>query len=343
MSDSVQIFFAYLTQGLRDSILGAFKVYKIHQEQKAHQAVELKVKEESQYISALARRRADRSIKQKEIKTVKQTSIIERILLCCALNGGVFMLSIFLFDVFFLQTLHFVTQFIFDGSETHSIVWSWISSILSWTFNALWILPLFVLSKIINSLWFQDIADAAYKRTRGRPQLIPSFGRIIADILFSLLLQSLFLIQGMLASFLPIPAIGNIISMLHMCLLYSLYAFEYKWFNMGWEVNKRLAFIECNWPYFAGFGLPLALLTYMISSFVLSGCVFAILFPLFIIGGNEADLNPLHYDYPFRIFSPVISLSDGIFRIFINKSKSSSSNKNLSSDGTGTSTTFATS
>ena len=41
------------------------------------------------------------------------------------------------------------------GSATHNVVWAWIGPLLSWTFGALWILPLFVLSKIVNSLWFQ--------------------------------------------------------------------------------------------------------------------------------------------------------------------------------------------
>lgn len=40
----------------------------------------------------------------------------------------------------------------------------------------------------------QDIADAAYRKKRGRPQL-PSLGKAVADILFSLLLQGLFLLQ----------------------------------------------------------------------------------------------------------------------------------------------------
>ena len=39
--------------------------------------------------------------------------------------------------------------------------------------------------------------------------------------------------QGMLASLLPIGALGHFVYMLHVCLLYSMYAFEYKWFNMG--------------------------------------------------------------------------------------------------------------
>ena len=40
-----------------------------------------------------------------------------------------------------------------------------------------------------------------------------------------------FLFQAVVVSFLPI--LGPLISLGHMCLLYSLYTFEYKWVNMG--------------------------------------------------------------------------------------------------------------
>lgn len=46
-----------------------------------------------------------------------------------------------------------------------------------------------------SSTFFQDIADAAYKYSRGRPQLLPSISKMIADMLFSMVIQALFLVQ----------------------------------------------------------------------------------------------------------------------------------------------------
>jgi len=91
--------------------------------------------------------------------------------------------------------------------------------------------------------------------------------KLIADTFFSILVQALFLGQGMLVSQIPLPPLGDILALIHMCLLYALYAFEYKWYNMGWELHKRLTFIEGNWPYFLGFGMPLAVLTQLASSY----------------------------------------------------------------------------
>lgn len=107
---------------------------------------------------------------------------------------------------------------------------------------------------------FQDIADSAYKVRKGQPQLSFSFSVFIADTLFSLLVQTLFLIQSMVVNLLPFNYV-SVVCNFHLCLLYSLYSFEYKWCNMGWELHKRLTYIETNWPYFVGFGTIMTILT----------------------------------------------------------------------------------
>lgn len=107
------------------------------------------------------------------------------------LNGGIFLLSILFFDYLLLPTLKYVITY-FVGSSS---VWHYVQFTLSRTFDVMWVLPLFVLSKIINTIFFQDIADAAYEFRKGRPTLIPSISMLIADVLFSLLVQALFLFQ----------------------------------------------------------------------------------------------------------------------------------------------------
>ena len=72
-------------------------------------------------------------------------------------------------------------------------------------------------------------------------------------------METFFLVQAfVMKSLLPIPVLANFFYFLHLCLLYALYSFEYKWFNMGWDVTKRLAAVESSWPYYFGFGIPLA-------------------------------------------------------------------------------------
>ncbi|XP_033641076.1 etoposide-induced protein 2.4-like [Asterias rubens] len=318
MTDSMKLIISDLCHGMRDAVLGALFIFRVDAEINALAEEKKRRQEEKR------RETQRRPIPVREKKESEQ-KVMQRILQCCLLNGGVFWLSIVAFNSLVLPTLQFTTQSILGisgQSLSNTTVWAWMGPMMSYTFSALWVLPLFVLSRAVSSLWFQDIADAAYRKSRGRPQL-PNLSELIADLLFSVIVQALFLIQSMLVSLVPIPGVGQVLSLLHLCLLNSLYAFEYKWFNMGWKVHRRLSLIELNWPYFFGFGLPLAVLTSLPSSYVIRGCLFSILFPLFIISGNEAVTPSQPCDFPLHIFSLVVEIANRMFHRTVHRPKTS--------------------
>lgn len=88
----------------------------------------------------------------------REPKVLKRTLQCCALNGGVFWCSLYVFECGLLPLLKYLLTVLFGhSSSTGKSLWSWIKLFLSWTFGAFWVLPLFLLSKIVNSLWFQVI------------------------------------------------------------------------------------------------------------------------------------------------------------------------------------------
>ena len=113
-----------------------------------------------------------------------EPNIIERTIKCCLLNGGVFAVSIVLFDNIFLPFVKTVLFIVLAGSQQRCVcvlnikimmlftiiyhfradaVWGYTEPILSVAFSTLWVLPFFLLSKIVNAIWFQDIADLAFR------------------------------------------------------------------------------------------------------------------------------------------------------------------------------------
>ncbi|XP_055330949.1 etoposide-induced protein 2.4 homolog [Paramacrobiotus metropolitanus] len=301
----LQVLARSFVHGLHDSIVGFVSFYKLDQvaaksEKEEHRNV---------VLTELQRRRAEKQPKKLEKKD-EPPKIRKRILQCCLLNGGVFLASIFVFNHMILPILEIVTHLMLGHEEgIRSTVWSWLSFMSSWLFKFLWILPLFILSKVVSFIWFQDIADAAYVKVHRKPSAMRvSLGTLIADLLFSLLIQTLFLCQAQLTSVLPIPAMAQFLSIFHISLLNAFYAFEYKWLNMGWEVNERLHYVESRWTYFMGFGLPLALATFLADNYWIGGCIFSVLFPLLIVSANSA--SPASQEAPFVL--PVFALVSGL-------------------------------
>lgn len=266
-------------------------------------------------VDNLAKRRALQRRKN-ESNTNRDDStepkILERTLKCCVLNGCVFWFSIILFENVLLPI---IKALIYLCLGTSSGDWLWMSvfPVLSVTFATLWVLPFYLLSKFVNAIWFADIADTAFRHSGpdSRPRTMNTISIAIADTVFSVFVETIFLVQAKVClTFVPI--LGSFINFFHLCLLHSLYCFEYKWFNQGLELHKRLSFIEINWPYFLGFGLPLAVITSWPSSLVVSGCVFSIFFPLFIVSGNQAQVVTCDKQIEFRIFHPTVVISNAI-------------------------------
>ncbi|CAH1707493.1 unnamed protein product [Chironomus riparius] len=305
--ESLKIMSYSIFDGFIDSIKNIYVIFYI--DKTINQKLE-KVNDQNSQQSA--KKKAN---KEKEKSKEKKSNVAFRVFQCCALNGGLFLLSILFFYNLLLPFLKLViTHFTEPG------IWTYINSILSWIFSCIWVVPLFLLSKIFNFFWFQDIADATYEFRRGKRTLIPSISLLLADVVFSLIIQTLFILQGTFISY--IPYLGRVLCFIHICLLYSLYSFEYKWFNQGYELHRRLKLVEYNWPYYIGFGLYLGLLTELSDSFIVKGCIFSMFFPLLII--SSIDSAPTQrIDFPIPFFSLVVALPNS----FVNRKLKSISNR----------------
>lgn len=86
----------------------------------------------------------------------RESKVLKRVLECCALNGGVFYSSMVIFDAVLLPLLRILlTKMLGENSGIGLTVWSWMQPALSILFGTIWVMPLFFLSRIVNSLWFQ--------------------------------------------------------------------------------------------------------------------------------------------------------------------------------------------
>jgi len=149
-----------------------------------------------------------------------------------------------------------------------------------------WLYPIYALSFLLNTLWYQDIADLAYLRQVGKPK--PTTVRVsqrIADEIYRIFLILVYLVE--ISLWLLIPYIGQFIAFLKICWLYGFYCFEYRWINQGWMLQKQLDYFEEHWAYFIGFGTPCTLVTFFVTTLVSNG-LFALIFPLLIIMANRA-------------------------------------------------------
>ncbi|KAI8367665.1 etoposide-induced protein 2.4-domain-containing protein [Radiomyces spectabilis] len=138
----------------------------------------------------------------------------------------------------------------------------------------------------LNSTFYGQIAEKAYQTQTSRSNNRQGSSGIANTVqsMASTVYTIIFYINcGVFASLLrSIPTVGTLLSFLANCFIMSYYCFEYKWVYYGWTMEQRLLFVEQNWAYFLGFGLPGTVLTYFLSP-LRSGAVFSLIYPSYVI------------------------------------------------------------
>ncbi|DBA02885.1 TPA: LOW QUALITY PROTEIN: hypothetical protein N0F65_005912, partial [Lagenidium giganteum] len=213
-----------------------------------------------------------------------------RLCACFVLNGLIFLGSIFFFDRVVIPVIHLFGEILhhslaYETSQAESVR-DRIDGFVFFLYQALWMYPIYCISFILNTIWYQEIADdGTFLQLHGKPSPVP-VADMIRDELYRAILVAFFLTQTVLSYLFPIA--GPACSFIHLSWLYSLYCYEYKWSLAGWSLERRLTHLERNWAYFAGFGSPFTLATFFVPNFVSKG-IFALLFPVFLLQAIVCD------------------------------------------------------
>eukprot|EP01122_Echinamoeba_exundans_P005351 TRINITY_DN15518_c0_g1_i1.p1 TRINITY_DN15518_c0_g1~~TRINITY_DN15518_c0_g1_i1.p1 ORF type:complete len:404 (-),score=49.24 TRINITY_DN15518_c0_g1_i1:130-1341(-) len=216
------------------------------------------------------------------IKALKKKEIRSLVWNCLFLNLFIFLGSNLLYSYALTPFFNWLTT---SDSEDISNVVLWIKWIMDFFWMALWVFPVYVLSFLLNGMWYDKISEIVYKdyprREEPAAKDTEMYGMLV-DQVQKITLMWFFVLIGILWSF--VPYIGLPISFVYSSWLYSLYCFEYRWAvlypNRSPALN--LESMEYYYLYYGGFGAPFAITVGLFPILIGNG-VFAFLFPAFII------------------------------------------------------------
>ncbi|GLC43313.1 hypothetical protein PLESTF_000416800 [Pleodorina starrii] len=182
-------------------------------------------------------------------------------------------------------------------------------------YQGLWLLPVYLVTMLVSCGIYNDIARTAYMVKQQQQQLqqqrtggqaaaghrpvgqSPAGGggggglENVAQEVYRVVLFCVFFAEVSTVG--RLPYVGQALNVLLLSWLYAYYCYDYKWGLQGVHLTERLAYFERRWAFFAGFGLPMALSTVLLS-FYQGAAVLAILFPVYILVSCDSDVNAVH-------------------------------------------------
>eukprot|EP00033_Pygsuia_biforma_P003757 GCRY01004116.1.p1 GENE.GCRY01004116.1~~GCRY01004116.1.p1 ORF type:complete len:317 (+),score=35.64 GCRY01004116.1:157-1107(+) len=204
------------------------------------------------------------------------------------LNGVIFLGSFVSFSYIVLPFLRdfFNLDAIHRSGSPHLLL-SALDSLVTSSYYLFWVLPVYLISFILSTVWYSELASISFKLQVGQPpKSAQSFLERLTDEIYRAVLVTVFLIQGMV--FYLVPVVGELFVFIHVAWLYAFYCFEYKWSLLGWNLKEKIAFFEMHWIYMCGFGVPFAALSFFFPSTFVNNGMFVLVYPLFIILSNSA-------------------------------------------------------
>ena len=107
-----------------------------------------------------------------------------------------------------------------------------------------------VLTLILNTVWYQEIADQVFKQEKPTIKPVPrSIGMVARDEIYRSALIAILTIESWAAlNFLP-QIIGMPLAFCQTSWTLAFYAYDYGWALSGWTLERRLTFFEERWVY----------------------------------------------------------------------------------------------
>lgn len=154
------------------------------------------------------------------------------------------------------------------------------------------------------------------------------FRSIIArtiDIFTVFSFEVILLGQTFLMSLIPLKWISNILFHIHFSFFLAFLVFDFKWSIMGWDIARKVNFIETRCMYFLGFGLVLSVLFNIPGSLIYSTTFSTFFIPIVVFNGMETKCEHLE-ELPIRF--PVFDFQFSILKFLMKSTSTTDNDKN---------------
>ena len=220
---------------------------------------------------------------------VRCPKVRSKLIQCLLLNGIIFLGSILVFHWILAPVLSRLISLILLSKHGVDQMQEVITNWLAWVYYSLWIAPLYIVTFILNSIWYRDIAiDSVDFFSKRVPATNPpvtgesatsSLPFQIADILLRSLFNLVYL------GYLTVLAPYRILYAISLAFLISFNAFEFKY--RQFTFSQKIELIESHWVYFLSFSLWVAILVTEFPTMVENGLL-GVLFPFLLINASSA-------------------------------------------------------